>query len=171
MKCWLKIVAAGVLLVPVLAGGLVATALRTEVGAGWLLGLVRERVPGLEYAHHEGSLADGVTLQGPRFRQDGLEAGADDYVVKPFKLKELVARVKAVLRRTRTTTSEQLSEPLVFDGLSIDQRSREVVLDGEDVAAVLVGDVEEHLAIEGERVQVDERRVDAGLVEQQTEVL
>ena len=97
MKRWLKIVAAGALLLPVLAGGLVVTALRTEVGAGWLLGLVRERVPGLEYARHEGSLADGIILQGARFRQDGLEAGADrlHLAVAP-QLFPLVIKLRAV---------------------------------------------------------------------------
>ena len=42
----------------------------------------------------------------------GLSVGADDYITKPFSPREVVARVKAVLRRTRTSTSEQLTEPL-----------------------------------------------------------
>lgn len=53
----------------------------------------------------------------------GLELGADDYVVKPFSPRELAARVRSVLRRSRP---EPVNETLTFDGLSIDRRSREV---------------------------------------------
>jgi DNA-binding response OmpR family regulator len=53
----------------------------------------------------------------------GLELGADDYVVKPFSPRELAARVRSVLRRSRPETAGGL---LAFDGLVIDQRSREV---------------------------------------------
>jgi two-component system response regulator ResD len=54
----------------------------------------------------------------------GLRSGADDYVVKPFSPKELVARVDAVLRRA--LPDAQQVEPLRFDGLEIDARSRRV---------------------------------------------
>lgn len=51
----------------------------------------------------------------------GLELGADDYISKPFSLRELVARVKAVLRRTQTaTTSEEPTGPLVIGKLTVD---------------------------------------------------
>jgi DNA-binding response OmpR family regulator len=53
----------------------------------------------------------------------GLELGADDYVVKPFSPRELTARVRSVLRRSRV---EPVNETLTFDGLEIDRRSREV---------------------------------------------
>jgi two-component system, OmpR family, response regulator ResD len=56
----------------------------------------------------------------------GLRSGADDYVVKPFSPKELVARVDAVLRRT-LPDAEQV-EPLHFDGLEIDVRGRRVTV-------------------------------------------
>ena len=58
----------------------------------------------------------------------GLRSGADDYVVKPFSPKELVARVDAVLRRT-LPDAEQV-EPLRFDGLEIDARGRRVTAQG-----------------------------------------
>jgi two-component system response regulator ResD len=60
----------------------------------------------------------------------GLRSGADDYVVKPFSPKELVARVDAVLRRT--LPDEERAEPLRFDGLEIDPRARRVTAKGAD---------------------------------------
>lgn len=63
----------------------------------------------------------------------GLELGADDYVVKPFGLRELVARVRAVTRRSGMvagTGSERRTpvEPVVVGPLTIDQRTHRVVL-------------------------------------------
>jgi two-component system response regulator MprA len=56
-------------------------------------------------------------------RVAGLEAGADDYLVKPFALEELIARLRALLRRT----SAEVSEPVLrFADLSLDRRSLEV---------------------------------------------
>ncbi len=63
----------------------------------------------------------------------GLSVGADDYITKPFSPREVVARVKAVLRRTRTSTSEQLTEPLVFDGITVDIDRHVVTVDDSPV--------------------------------------
>jgi DNA-binding response OmpR family regulator len=63
----------------------------------------------------------------------GLELGADDYVVKPFSPRELAARVRTVLRRAGQSEPPARAEFLVFDGLEIDGRSREVRVDGEPV--------------------------------------
>ena len=64
-------------------------------------------------------------------RVRGLELGADDYVTKPFSPRELVSRVKAVLRRTDTTRAQSSGIINVDDRLKIDFDRREVWVDGE----------------------------------------
>ena len=59
----------------------------------------------------------------------GFELGIDDYVVKPFSPKELMARVKAVCKR-KEQTQPQTPQRLVFEGLEIDMAGREVYVDG-----------------------------------------
>lgn len=58
-----------------------------------------------------------------------LELGADDYVVKPFGFRELVARIRAVLRRTGSDRSAPL-DTIDVGGLHVDRRSRAVIVDG-----------------------------------------
>ena len=60
----------------------------------------------------------------------GLELGADDYIVKPFENKEVVARVRAVLRRTTTADSSQVKE-VKFDNLVINLTNYELKVKGE----------------------------------------
>ena len=62
-------------------------------------------------------------------RVAGLDAGADDYVTKPFALEELLARIRALLRRT--TDAEGAGEVLRFADLELDPRTREVRRGGE----------------------------------------
>ena len=63
----------------------------------------------------------------------GLEIGADDYITKPFSVREFVARVKAIFRRTRFDLAElerNLGSKLNFEGLSIDLETRKVSRNG-----------------------------------------
>jgi DNA-binding response OmpR family regulator len=70
-----------------------------------------------------------LTARGEvRERVLGLEAGADDYLVKPFEVEELVARVRALWRRSNGFAS------LTFGPLEIDKTARRVVLDGQPVS-------------------------------------
>lgn len=61
----------------------------------------------------------------------GLDAGADDYVGKPFRLAELLARVRALMRRNVTAAEE--AEVLDCGDIQLDPRARRVVVDGEDL--------------------------------------
>ena len=64
----------------------------------------------------------------------GLEQGADDYIVKPFEMKEVLARIHAVLRRTSDPGEEAAGEKkLSFDKLTINLDSYELLVDGQRV--------------------------------------
>jgi DNA-binding response OmpR family regulator len=63
----------------------------------------------------------------------GLEMGADDYLTKPFSVRELVARVKAIFRRIEVFEAPPASGTLALGPLEIDTDSRRVLIDGEPV--------------------------------------
>jgi DNA-binding response OmpR family regulator len=102
-----------------------------------VLDLMLPGVDGLEITRHlraEGDIPI-IMLTARREETDrilGLEMGADDYVVKPFSPRELVSRVRAVLRRTRGSDSGGGEQPLVFAELCIDPVTRIVKVAGEE---------------------------------------
>jgi two-component system alkaline phosphatase synthesis response regulator PhoP len=63
----------------------------------------------------------------------GFDAGADDYLVKPFSPKVLVARVRAILRRSGAGLQEEEEKALTVGGISIDRKTREVRVEGREV--------------------------------------
>ncbi len=74
-----------------------------------------------------------VTAKGETFDKVlGLELGADDYIVKPFETKEVMARIKAVLRRTNTTPQEEVKQ-VEYDKLVINLTNYEMKVDGKVV--------------------------------------
>ena len=64
----------------------------------------------------------------------GLEYGADDYITKPFNILEVKARIKAIMRRSRSgRTGEENSKVLAYGGLKLDCDSRRVYIDDQEV--------------------------------------
>ncbi|WP_370793544.1 response regulator transcription factor [Bacteroides stercorirosoris] len=62
----------------------------------------------------------------------GFNLGADDYISKPFSLREVIARVKAVLRRTQQGETEREPEQLTYQSLVVDITKKKVSIDGEE---------------------------------------
>lgn len=67
----------------------------------------------------------------------GLDTGADDYIAKPFGMMELVARIRAVLRRTEAKAESEGPHPLVAGGICVDERAHTVFADGQEVQLTL----------------------------------
>ena len=63
----------------------------------------------------------------------GLKNGADDYITKPFEMKEVLARIEAVLRRSERCAGESAVRKLIFDKLTIDMDAFELTVDGKKV--------------------------------------
>lgn len=63
----------------------------------------------------------------------GLEVGADDYLAKPFNPRELLARIRAVLRRQAPAPREELASPIAFSPFRIHTATHSLTRDGEDV--------------------------------------
>jgi len=84
----------------------------------------------------DGSDVPVILLTSRREESDriaGLELGADDYVVKPFSPQELVSRVRAVLRRSKSVQEEKSNQVLLFGELSIDPQTRLVRRNGQEI--------------------------------------
>ena len=65
----------------------------------------------------------------------GLKSGADDYITKPFEMKEVLARIEAVLRRSDRGVEQKKARRLTFDKLVIDMDAFELIVDGKKVDA------------------------------------
>ena len=63
----------------------------------------------------------------------GLKAGADDYITKPFEMREVLARIEAVLRRSSGVTDQKKSRRLIFDRLIVDMDAFELTVNGKKV--------------------------------------
>jgi DNA-binding response OmpR family regulator len=104
-----------------------------------VLDLMLPQVDGLEVTRWLRERGDTpiIMLTARREEQDriaGLEMGADDYVVKPFSPQELVSRVRAVLRRSRSAVPGGGGQPLIYGSLHIDPQTRLVEVEGEEKA-------------------------------------
>ena len=110
-----------------------------------VLDLMLPRMDGLEVCKRlraKGSTVPIIMLTAKSEEIDkvlGLELGADDYITKPFSMREFRSRVKAALRRSGMAQPEADDEqPIAVRGLRIDPTKRTVVLDGETVATTFV---------------------------------
>ncbi len=75
-----------------------------------------------------------LTAKGEEIdRVVGLELGADDYVAKPFSMRELMARVRAMLRRPRQSAEGRSSKPLRSGGLEVDVEAHQAMLNGQEL--------------------------------------
>jgi DNA-binding response OmpR family regulator len=98
-----------------------------------ILDLMLPDADGLEVCRLMRARSEGpilmLTARGdPMDRVVGLEMGADDYLPKPFEPRELLARLRAILRRSRTVSSK--TDVLRYGRLEVDRAAREVRLDG-----------------------------------------
>ncbi|WP_019814383.1 response regulator transcription factor [Saccharomonospora saliphila] len=97
-----------------------------------VLDVMMPRLDGLEVARRLRGIGDDLPIlvltarDAVSDRVSGLDAGADDYLPKPFALEELLARLRALLRRTGGERGEGRSEVLSFADLTLDPETREV---------------------------------------------
>lgn len=103
-----------------------------------LLDLMMPGIDGMAVCKHIRSFSTmPVILITAKVRDDdkvtGLDAGADDYITKPFSTRELVARVRAVLRRSQMTFPVQSCSRLVSGDVEIDFPARRVTVAGDEI--------------------------------------
>ncbi|MCH5318333.1 MAG: response regulator transcription factor [Paramuribaculum sp.] len=103
--------------------------------------LSTEHFNGIKFAHNLRSNSETANLPlifvSAKPSEDdiveGLDAGADDYLTKPFSSREMLARVKSVLRRRRMMTARRMSSEMTFKGLTVDFSAGTVKIDGEQI--------------------------------------
>lgn len=79
-----------------------------------------------------------ATAKGTEFdKVKGLDCGADDYIAKPFGMLEMVARIKAVLRRCEGRGVQQAVQTIKRDNLEVNLEEHKVLVDGEEVVLTL----------------------------------
>ena len=103
-----------------------------------LLDLMIPKISGMDVMKHirKSSTVPIIIISAKDTEVDktlGLGLGADDYISKPFSLREVIARVKAVLRRTATMETEKAPERLTYQSLVIDITKKKVSIDDEEV--------------------------------------
>jgi len=112
---------------------------KAQAFAAVLLDLMLPDIDGLDVCRRIRAQADGLgripivmlTAKGdPMDKVVGLELGADDYVAKPFEPRELLARLRAILRRKSSAAAAQ--DVKRFGRLEIDRAGRRVTIDGEE---------------------------------------
>ena len=114
-------------------------AVEKERPALMVLDVMMPEVDGLEVCRTLRGKKDPVAILMLTARDEdidkilGLELGADDYLTKPFNPRELVARVKAVLRRSLTLSDLTKEEQIQFGDILIDPRRREVRIGGQPI--------------------------------------
>ena len=118
-------------------GASAVTAFQEESPALVLLDIMLPKLDGWQVCREIRKFSDVpiimLTAKGEVFdRVLGLELGADDYVVKPFDTKEIVARIKAVLRRSSSSAVEEIKE-VHYDKLSINLTNYELKVAGVQV--------------------------------------
>ncbi len=83
----------------------------------------------------------------------GLETGADDYLPKPFNPRELVARLRAIMRRVAGDGGDAASDKIVVDDIELSEASRSAKLNGEEVVLTSVEfDLLKHLLLEAGKI-------------------
>ena len=90
------------------------------------------------YLRNEGLMTMPVifltALGGENDVLKGFQLGADDYITKPFRITEVLARVAAVLKRTGGNTEEQTADTLTYQGIVINHRDKSLTIDGTPVS-------------------------------------
>lgn len=114
--------------------------LRDEGYDLFLLDVMMPGLSGFQLAerlrHNDGTASPPIIFLTAKDTEDdmlhGFGVGADDYVKKPFSVREVMARVKAVIGRSRPTTDKE-EKTIVHEGLVVDLSTKTVVVDGADV--------------------------------------